>query len=87
MTAQVRLYNDGPDDVEVAFRGKDGRVVKVLKIAAGAGTVIATSAQLSFTPIRQPTMKELAEANGVSLKEYQERTGYVPPGQYAEGDI
>lgn len=86
MTAQVRLYNDGPDDVEVTFRDKHGHVVNTLRIAAGAGTVVATSAQLSFAPMRKPSLQEMAEANGISVEEYKRSIGYREPTRYAEGD-
>jgi hypothetical protein len=64
--ASVRIYNDGPESVDVMVGGRYR-----LNLTAGQGTVINTNEALSFKPVRNMTPRERAEHFGLSEKDSQ----------------
>lgn len=81
MSAQIRILNDGPDMAVVKVNDRFFR-----RLAAGEGMVLVTNQQVSFAPVRPPTVRELAEANGVSVEDYEKHMPYKGPTKYADGE-
>lgn len=79
MSSQIRIFNDGPDMAVVKI---NDRFYK--RLNAGEGMVLVTAQQVSFTTVKPPTMAELAEANGVSVEEFQKHQPYRGPTRYAD---
>lgn len=73
MSASIRIYNDGPDAVDILIGGK-----MRLNLAMGAGTVLVTSGTVAFEPVRPMTDAEYKMHMGV------DRRPEVPTGRYAE---
>lgn len=75
MSASIRIYNDGPNAVDVMIGGKYR-----LNLPCGAGTVLVTSGVLSFQPVREMTPVEYKMHMGVDMPVQQ------PVGRFAEDE-
>lgn len=63
MTAHIRVYNDGPESVDVMVGGRHAITLK-----PGAGTVLITSRALSFEPVRPMTPEEESMHTGMPAR-------------------
>lgn len=79
MSAQIKIVNDGPD---IAVVKVGDRFFK--RLGPGEGMVLVTSQTVSFSSAKPPTMRELAEANGVSEADYMKNQPYKGPTRYAD---
>lgn len=87
MSAMFTIRNDGPDDLVLVFGDPSkpaSENTPCAVIRAGQERRVSTSQPVRFTAQRQPTLRELAEANGVSYEEYQKHQPYKGPTRYAD---
>lgn len=89
MSTTFVIRNDGPDDLVLVFgdptkAANENTPCAVIK--AGGERRISTSKAVRFAAQRQPTMRELAEAQGVTEEEYKKAAGHHGPTRYADAE-